>query len=540
MGADSFYVVKLRETSWWSQAVIYQIYPRSFFDSNGDEEGDLAGITSKIEYLISLGIDAIWLSPFYQSPNKDGGYDVRDPRKVDPRFGNLEDFKELVATCHQHNIRVIVDLVPNHFSDQHHWFQEALSDLPGSKSRSRFHFKDSRADGSAPNNWVSLFGGSVWTQLPDGQFYLHLFDQSQPDLNWENPDVVEDFDRTLKFWLDLGVDGFRIDVAHGLVKEELGVNHPAPDLLSDALRLDIAMEPDKRSEILVTVPFFNRPGVHEIYRRWRRIFDSYDRDVVSVAEIWVHPPQQAALYVRPDELSQVFNFDLLTTPFEASALYESIVGAFSILEPVGALPTWALSNHDSPRVASRLGINESEALALFLLALPGSFYIYNGQELSLPDAQLPDSARQDPVFFRTQGVQKGRDGARVPLPWAASESNYGFSSAKPWLPIPTNWSSLSVQSQEADSESSLNLYRRALVKRSHLIQTGHEIKWLKSGADGLLAFSRGNYLILLNTSGDAKSYETPGEIEIASDPLISRSNSVIALEPKSSCWIRIS
>lgn len=529
--------MNLKQSMWWSQAVIYQIYPRSFFDSNNDGEGDLPGVTSKINYLASLGIDAVWLSPFYESPNKDGGYDVSDPRKVDPRFGDFNDFKHLVSACHQQDIRVIVDLVPNHFSDQHHWFQQAIKDVPGAKSRERFHFKDGRPDGSPPNNWISLFGGSSWTQLPDGQFYLHLFDKSQPDLNWENSDVVEDFDKTLKFWLDLGIDGFRIDVAHGLVKEELDVDHPVPELLSDALRLDVEMEPDKRSEILSTVPFFNRPGVHEIYRRWRRIFDSYNRDVVSVAEIWVHPPQEAALYVRPDELSQVFNFDLLTTPFEALALYESIVGAFAILEPVGALPTWALSNHDSPRVANRLGVKESQALAVFLLALPGSFYIYNGQELSLPDAQLLDSDRQDPVYFRTEGRQKGRDGARVPLPWDSREINFGFSGTRPWLPIPQEWQNLSINTQELDSESSLNLYRRALSKRREITSSGEAITWITTGENGVLAFARKSYLFILNTTDSEITYQVQGELLMASDPKISLSEVGVTLMPLSSCWL---
>lgn len=529
--------MKQKRSAWWSQAVIYQIYPRSFFDSNNDGEGDLPGVTSKIAYLSSLGIDAIWLSPFYESPNKDGGYDVSDPRKIDPRFGNLEDFRDLVSNCHQHHIRVIVDLVPNHFSDQHHWFQQATEDGPGAKSRERFHFRDARPDGSAPNNWNSLFGGSSWTQLRDGQFYLHLFDKSQPDLNWENQDVVDDFDETLKFWLDLGIDGFRVDVAHGLVKDELDLDHPDPELLSNALRLDVEMESDKRSEILSTVPFFNRPGVHEIYRRWRRIFDSYEQEIVSVAEIWVHPPQEAALYVRPDELSQVFNFDLLTTPFDALALYESISSAFSILEPVGALPTWALSNHDSPRVASRLGEKESLALAIFLLALPGSFYIYNGQELSLPDAQLLDSDRQDPVYFRTEGKAKGRDGARVPLPWNSEEEYFGFSCARPWLPIPQEWQSLCINRQEEDFESSLNLYRKALSRRREIASVGDEIRWISRGENGILAFERRDYLFILNATDVEITREVRGHLLLASDPRISLGEASVTLAPRSSCWL---
>ena len=527
------------EERWWSQAVIYQIYPRSFFDSNGDGEGDLNGITSKISYLASLGIDAIWLSPFYQSPNKDGGYDVSDPRAVDKRFGSIDDFKELVKICHQNHLRVIVDLVPNHFSDQHQWFQEALNSPAGSLERERFHFHKASEGQGVPNNWISLFGGSVWTQTPDGEYYLHLFDQSQPDLNWENKNVRDDFEQTLKFWLDHGVDGFRIDVAHGLVKENLDQNHPAPQALSDALRLDIAMDSDARSAILSTVPFFNRPGVHEIYRSWRKIFDSYERDVVSVAEIWVHPPEEAANYVRPDELSQVFNFDLLTTPYDAHSLHHSIESAFSILKPVGSLPTWALSNHDSPRVATRLGVQESQALFVALLALPGSLYIYNGQELSLPDAQVDDEYRQDPVFFRTQGAQKGRDGARVPLPWNSQEAEFGFTQGKPWLPIPKSWQELSIDKQVGDRESSLNLYRRALKVRREYCKSEREIVWHEQGNDGLLVFQRGDILVLLNTSDSEKSYTTSGELILSSSSGVTSDGVQIRLPKASACWVTL-
>ena len=522
---------------WWRQAVIYQIYPRSFFDSNADGEGDLAGITSKISYLSSLGIDAIWLSPFYESPNKDGGYDVSDPRAVDPRFGTIADFQKLVKICHQNHIRVIVDLVPNHFSDQHRWFQEALHSPSGSTARDRFHFRKAKPGKELPNNWISLFGGPVWTQTPDGEYFLHLFDQSQPDLNWNNSEVRIDFEQTLRFWLDLGVDGFRIDVAHGLVKENLEQDHHAPQALSDALRLDIKMDSDERSSILSTVPFFNRPGVHEIYRSWRRIFDSYDRDVVSVAEVWVHPPEEAAHYVRPDELSQVFNFDLLTTPFDAKSLRHSINSAFSILAPVGALPTWALSNHDSPRVASRVGVDESQALFIALLALPGSLYIYNGQELSLPDAQVADEYRQDPVFFRTNGQQKGRDGARVPLPWNSEESEFGFTKGHSWLPIPESWQELSINKQEEDKGSSLHLYRRALRARRQLFKGDSEISWHEDGADGLLIFERGSTLILLNTSQSEKSYAVSGDLILTSHSSVISDGQEITLPQSTACWV---
>lgn len=522
---------------WWKNAVIYQIYPRSFFDSNGDGEGDLPGITSQIDYLQSLEIDAIWLSPFYESPNRDGGYDVSDPRKVDARFGTFDDFQRLIEVFHERNIRVIIDLVPNHFSSEHRWFQEALKSPPGSAARDRFHFAQSGIN--PPNNWISLFGGSVWSKVEDGEYYLHLFDETQPDLNWGNRDVIEDFEQTLKYWLDLGVDGFRIDVAHGLVKEDLSHNHPNPQALSDALRLDIAMEPEVRSEILATVPFFNRPGVHDIYRNWRKIFDAYDREIVSVAEIWVHPPSEAAKYVRPDELSQVFNFDLLTTGFDSRALFESINQACEILEPVGALPTWALSNHDSPRVATRLGVDQSQALFLALLALPGSLYIYNGQELSLPDAHIDDQYRQDPVYLRTAGAQKGRDGARVPIPWSSEKSECGFTSGAPWLPIPAEWREISVESQNSQPSSSLNLYRRALKARRALFDTDTSIEWCNNLEIGLLAFTRGEYLVLLNTSDETINYPCDGTIAIKSNEEIEFQNDEIKLLPHSSCWVKI-
>lgn len=529
--------MKSAQEPWWSQAVIYQIYPRSFFDSNGDGEGDLAGVTSKIAYLSSLGIDAIWLSPFYKSPNKDGGYDVSDPRAVDPRFGSMEDFEKLVLTCHENKIKVIVDLVPNHFSDQHHWFKEALVSSPGSAARDRFHFRALEPNQGLPNNWISLFGGPVWSQTPDGEYYLHLFDKSQPDLNWDNEEVHQDFEHTLKFWLDRGVDGFRIDVAHGLIKENLDHDHHAPQSLSDALRLDIDMDSEERSSILATVPFFNRPGVHEIYRSWRKIFDSYDQDVVSVAEVWVHPPEEAALYVRPDELNQVFNFDLLTTTFTAASLHQSIESAFSILKPVGALPTWALSNHDSPRVASRIGVEESKALFITLLALPGSLYIYNGQELSLPDADVADEYRQDPVFFRTNGAQKGRDAARVPLPWNSEEAELGFTQGQPWLPIPKSWKELSVDQQEKDLGSSLHLYRRALKARRQFFGESREILWREDGTNGLLIFEREDVVILLNTSHEEKEYTFSGRLILSSHSEVASDGQRIKLPQASACWV---
>lgn len=533
----------MSSTRWWKEAVIYQIYPRSFYDSNGDGEGDLPGITSHLEYVKKLGVDAIWLSPFYTSPNKDGGYDVANPRDVDPRFGNLSDAKALIKRAHKLDLRVLADIVPNHFSDQHEWFQAALKSGRGSPERNRFHFYDAKPDGTPPNNWISLFGGPSWTQVADGQFYLHLFDSSQPDLNWENSEVNADFETTLRFWLDLGVDGFRIDVAHGLIKEDIHTDHPDPAGLSNALRLDVEMNTEIRNALLETVPYFDRQGVHEIYRKWRKLFDSYgDRDVMAVAEAWVHPPVNATLYVRADELHQVFNFDLLTAPFDSSFIFDVINRSIELNATVHALPTWALSNHDSPRVASRLGDLESRALALFVFALPGSAYVFAGQELGLPDGILQDSDREDPTFKRSNGAIKGRDGARVPLPWSGTSTPFGFTSGKPWLPIDQSWQSMSVESEDSDAKSVLNLYRSALSLRTlHFIGRG-EITWLESplhGAklDGLLTFRRGDITVVMNLSQHIYEIDIAGQVILVSSGVLDGRNGKKSIPACSTIWI---
>ncbi len=533
----------MKSSPWWKEATIYQIYPRSFFDSNGDGEGDLPGITSKLEYVKALGVDAIWLSPFYTSPNKDGGYDVADPRDVDPRFGNLADAKKMIDVAHSLGLRVLVDVVPNHFSDQHVWFQAALKAGRGSPERSRFHFYDAKPDGTPPNNWISLFGGPSWTQVEDGQFYLHLFDSSQPDLNWENPEISIDYEKTLRFWLDFGVDGFRIDVAHGLVKEDIFKSHPDPQGLSDALRLDVIMDVEKRFALLETVPFFDRQGVHEIYRKWRKLFDSYgDREVMAVAEAWVHPPVNATRYVRPDELHQVFNFDLLDAPFDAAHLHDVISRTIELLAKVDALPTWALSNHDSPRVASRLGELQSRALTIFVFGLPGSCYVYAGQELGLPDGVMPDGARQDPIYFRTKGSQKGRDGARVPLPWSDESAPFGFTSGTPWLPMQDGWKDLTIEKQNVDPKSSLNIYRNALELRTeHLVTTGG-MTWLESPKHGsknplLLAYRRGDVSVYMNLGESSVEVEITGKVLIASAGTPDGRDGKISIPPVSTLWV---
>lgn len=531
----------MNASPWWSEALFYQIYPRSFFDSNGDGEGDLRGITEHLDYIRMLGADAIWLSPFYPSPNKDGGYDVSNPRDVDPRHGNLKDAEALIFRAHDLNLKVLVDIIPNHFSSDHQWFKAAAEASRGSSERLRFHFYDGKDGNTPPNNWISLFGGPAWTQVADGQWYLHLFDSSQPDLNWESLDVRADFERTIRFWIDLGVDGFRIDVAHGLVKENILQDHFDPDGLSRALRLDVQMDVAERNALLASAPFFDRDGVHEIYREWRRIFDSYDREIVAVAEAWVQPPERATLYVRHDELQQVFNLDLLVTPFDDKALFACIERTLQLMGSVGASPTWALSNHDTPRLASRVGDAQARALALFTFGLPGSCYVYQGQELGLPDAQLADSERQDPAFFRSHGSQKGRDGARVPLPWSGEKTPFGFSSEKLWLPIPQEWAPLTVERQSGDATSSLEMYRSAIEIRRNRLQNHSDFKWTrKPDGSGLISYRRGSTEVILNTAPDPIRMASEGHLLISSNPTLRPGNTVqIEIGGESCIWLEI-
>jgi alpha-glucosidase len=545
-------------SSWWRNAAIYQVYPRSFQDSNGDGEGDLQGVISRLDYLKSLGIDAIWLSPFYTSPNNDGGYDVANPRDVDPRFGSMKDAEELIRQAHLRDLRIIVDIVPNHFSTEHEWFKEALNSNPGSQARARFHFYDGRGQSGEipPNNWCSIFGGPAWSRVREsdgslGQWYLHLFDSTQADLNWENSDVHEDFERTLRFWLEKGVDGFRIDVAHGLAKDEILKDHRDPEGLTRALRLDVSDMPRaERESLLSDVPFFDREGVHEIYRNWRKIFDSFSGERMSVAEAWVHPSSRATRYVRSDELHQIFNFDFLIAEWNADFLRAAIDKTLNEVSQVQAPPTWVLCNHDSPRLVTRLGGGEigakkARAMALLTHALPGGVYIFQGEELGLEDANLPDDARQDPVFFRTKGADKGRDGARVPLPWIADEKNFGFTDGKPWLPMPRDWNEKSVNLQTKAIESFLEMYRKSLsirsshpaLKQRNSRDVSSEISWLPT-QPGVLAFAREpGFTLVSNCNDDSIRLEISGEILIASQSGTTQKDGFITLPAHTTCWI---
>ena len=506
-------------TGWWRHAVIYQVYPRSFADGNGDGMGDLPGIRSRLPYLAELGVDAVWISPFYASPQADAGYDVSDYRAVDPMFGTVADAEELVAEAHRLGLRVILDIVPNHTSDQHEWFRRALREGPGSPLRDRYHFRPGKgAHGELPpNDWQSIFGGPAWTRTtnPDGspgEWYLHLFAPEQPDLNWDSPAVRDEFRSVLRFWLDKGVDGFRVDVAHGLVKAaglpDTGHTEQLKLLGSQAL------------------PFFDQDGVHEIYRSWRRVLDEYPGERIAVAEAWTPSPQRTALYLRRDELHQAFNFHYLSTDWDAEELRRVIDESLDSMRAVGAPTTWVLSNHDVVRHLTRLGGGRPRAAAatLLMLALPGSAYLYQGEELGLPEVtDLPDEVRQDPSFFRDNGQEGLRDGCRVPLPWTRQGPSFGFGAQGSWLPQPANWGELSVEAQRGDPDSMLALYRRALrVRRTHpALARTETLTWLDA-PPGVLALRREgaegrSVTVTVNTTGaPARLGAPPGRVLLAS------------------------
>ncbi|WP_089248944.1 glycoside hydrolase family 13 protein [Asanoa hainanensis] len=488
-------------TPWWRHAVIYQVYVWSFADSDGDGIGDLEGVRSRLPYLRELGVDAVWLNPFYPSPQADNGYDVADYRDVDPRFGTLADADALIRDAHALGLRIVVDLVPNHTSSQHPWFRAALAAAPGDPARARYLFRDGHGAGP-PNNWTSNFGGRAWTRVPDGQWYLHLFAPEQPDLDWTAPEVREEFHDILRFWLDRGVDGFRIDVAHGLAKD------PAmPDV----------------SESEAVHPHWDLDEVHDVYRGWRRIVDAYPGDRVFVGEIWVQSVERLALYLRPDELHTAFNFAFLTAPFDAAALRTAVDDSMRALDQVGAPPTWVLSNHDVVRHVTRygggaLGLRRAGAAALLMLALPGSAYLYQGEELGLPEVEdLPDGVRRDPVFTRTAGAEPGRDGCRVPLPWSGASESLGFGPGPAsWLPQPRAWEALTVARQTADPGSMLSLYRSALAhRRSIPALASGDLTWLPAPAD-VLAFRRGTDFLCVVNVGD-----TPAVVPTSASPLLS-------------------
>jgi alpha-glucosidase len=515
----------IKSPEWWRTAVIYQIYPRSFADGNGDGIGDLVGTTARLESLKSLGIDAIWFSPFFKSPQKDAGYDVADYKTIDPLFGTNEEFYELLAKAHSLGLRIIVDIVPNHSSDQHELFQAALKAAPGSPEREMYVFRDGKgANGELPpNNWESVFGGNAWTRITEadgtpGQWYLHIFDSSQPDFNWENQKVKDFFEGVLSFWLDKGVDGFRIDVAHGLVKE-VGL----PDVKVEATH--VVGEKDRETEH----PFWGQEGVHEIIRGWRELLNRYD-DRAMCAEAWVLPISRMAKWVRPDEYHQTFNFGYLETPWDRDALEKVVIESLREFGKVGAPSTWVLSNHDTIRHTSKygvpnlplhgmgigpnseqpdeaIGLRKARAASAFMLGLPGGAYIYQGEELGLPEhTMLEGKYRQDPTWFRTNGERVGRDGCRVPLPWEANGGpSFGFNTTgKSWLPAPESFKRYARDAQEGVPGSTLELYKRLIKERKEFAMGSGEFRFAPEySSDSTLGYINNGVLVISNFGPDS-------------------------------------
>lgn len=516
------------DDQWWRSSVIYQVYPRSFRDLNGDGTGDLPGITAELDQLAELDIDAVWLSPFYRSPQFDGGYDVSDYCDVDPIFGNLAEFDALVSRAEELSIKVIIDLVPNHCSIEHPLFKEALASMPGSAARDLFVFRSGQGEGGMlpPNNWQSHFGGPAWTRVVEadgqpGQWYLHLFDSSQPDFNWDSKAVRLEFERILRFWLDRGVSGFRVDVAHALVKAK-----GLPDWGGRADGQGIPNYP------FTAAPMFGQPEIHNIFRRWREILAEYEGERILCAEASVEPLSRLADWVRPDQMHQAFNFSYLASPWEASELRQIITKSLKAFDAVGAPTTWVLSNHDVVRHATRLGqggtvdrpgdgigpddnqpdhelgIRRAKAASMLMLGLPGGVYLYQGEELGLPDhTDMPHEFRQDPTYRRTGGSRLGRDGCRVPLPWTTAGESFGYShTGTSWLPQPSNWAGLSREAQRADPASTLSLYRLALsLRRTNQLGSG-SLAWVEDLVpENCIAFINNSVLVLLNMGQDLVS-----------------------------------
>ncbi|SDP15381.1 alpha-glucosidase [Klenkia soli] len=516
---------------WWRDAVVYQVYLRSFADSNGDGIGDIAGLRSRLPYLVWLGVDALWINPHYPSGGADGGYDIVDYRAVDPDYGDLADLEALVADANQLGLKVILDVVPNHTSDQHPWFQQALAD-PSSPEANRYHFAE--ASEEPPNNWQSLFGGPAWSRTPDGRWYLHLFAPEQPDLNWRDPAVADDFDQTLRFWLDRGVSGFRVDVAYGLIKDDQLRDNPG------------AYSPTLFGHGPEQAMTWNQPEVHDVWRRWRAICDEYPGTML-VGEVCLSDLDQVALYSRPDELHQSFSFRLIKSGWDAAAFADGVQTALDAFATVGAPVSWVLGNHDKDRQVSRfgggtLGTARARAATLLMLALPGSPYLYAGDELALPQAVVPDEAKLDPIFHRSGGARAGRDGCRVPMPWNEAPG-VGFSpdgAAAPWLPIPDDWSQHAVSRQTRDGGSTLTLYRRALALRAAHPALGSGRATVSTSGDVLTVRCAGDdetVTCVLNMGADTALVPNPGTVLLASTTHVKNAHGTVALPADTAVWL---
>ena len=562
--SETLYVTK-SNAEWWRRAVIYQIYPRSFADGNGDGMGDLKGVTDRLESLKELGIDAIWFSPFFKSPQKDAGYDVADYKDIDPLFGTLADFDTMLAKATSLGIRIIVDLVPNHSSDQHALFQAALKAGKGSPEREMYIFRDGKGwfGRKEPNNWKSVFGGNSWSRVTEpngrkGQWYLHIFDSSQPDFNWDNPKVLEYFDGVLRFWLDRGVAGFRIDVAHGLKKRK-----GLPDTKDYSTEMGGAKAEEDMTiaELEERNPFWGQPEVHEINKRWRKILDEYD-DRVMCGEAWIMPLNRMASWVQPGEYHQTFNFGYMFAAWTKEAQIKSINESLEAFGKVGAPSTWVLSNHDVIRHVTRfgmvngvpqgdgigpnseqpdeaVGLRKGRAATAFMLGLPGGAYIYQGEELGLPEhTTLEGKYREDPTYFRTKGERVGRDGCRVPLPWEAhANASNGFSSTgKSWLPQPESYARYARNTQQGVAGSTLELYKRLLKERKQFDLGAGNFRWAPELTDEeSLAYINNGVAVIANF-GDKAVQLPAGEVLVTTQVDLTAEHE---LQKDETVWIKL-
>jgi alpha-glucosidase len=523
------------ETSpqWWHQAVLYEVFLRSFADANDDGVGDIAGLISRLPYIKDLGVDAIWISPWYVSPMLDSGYDVSNYFDIDPLFGSLEDVKNLIDASHELGLRVVLDMVANHCSSQHPWFQAALASPEGSKERDWFYFKDGKGGSGEepPNDWKTIFGGSAWTRTQNldgtpGQWYFHLFDSSQPDLNWKNEEVLKRFDDILRFWFDRGVDGLRLDAVSGIGKD-------------DDYR-DVGFAPDDlyRPDIWGPVPFFDAEGVHDVLRRWRHLAQEYPTEKFLVGEVVVRDVDRLARYMRRDEIQSTLSFDLCKIVWNADAFRRMINTLQSACLEGRSWITWTLASHDEKRTVSRysqdgpaegvladvtpIGHERARAAYMLALALPGSACIYQGEELGLWEVtDIPKDRLRDPIYFRTGKQELGRDGCRVPLPWGTKGPSLGFSTShESWLPQPKGWAKVSVAAQLDDATSTLNFFRSLLAFRSTIFDNDEwAITWEPSPT-GVLVLRRGSdFVCVVNFSGEPFRIGEHEEVLVSSSPL---------------------
>lgn len=563
---------RLQDHSWWRSAVVYQIYPRSFADGSNDGTGGIAGMISRLDHLDQLGIDAVWVSPWYPSPMHDGGYDVADYCDIKPEFGTLEQADRFIAAAHERGLRVLIDLVPNHCSQDHPLWQAALAAGPGSPERDMFIFREGRGENGElpPNNWGSHFGGGAWHRITEadgtpGPWYCHLFAPEQPDWNWENPKVAEMFDDVLRFWFDRGVDGFRIDVADSMFKDQ-----DFPDCRPDELTGYGSLAKYEGS------PIWDRPAMEAQQRRWRAVADEYaDSELgprVFVSEAYL-PGQRRIHYVAEGRLHTSFNFEFLESEWSAPSMRAVIDESLALHGSVGAPATWVLNNHDNIRTASRfgkspsgldfsqpgekyethlsemlekaptdvaLGRRRARAAALLMLALPGGAYVYQGEELGLEEVEdLPEDSLQDPIWKRTNHTVRGRDGCRVPIPWSGQHSPFGFSEdAEPWLPMPAHWDELTVEAQTGDESSVLELYRQLLAERrsNEALGEGAPLEWDATSED-VLSFTRGrNFRCVVNFG--AEPVVVADEIIVASADLTVDEDKVL-LPTDAAVWLRV-